>query len=121
MIIKAKATRNEASDDASNPYGFTEEKPSRKPVVIAGLLAGLALYLKSVFPGWGEAVPSGEPQPEPGPEARKTAPALAQIPSDRILGLAPDPRPGAGKPDIADFGLTVREGALSPPWTRHPS
>ena len=115
MIINVKATRNEAPDDASNPYGFTEEKPSRKPVVIAGLLAGLALYLKSVFPGWGEAALQGEPQPEPGPEARKTAPALAQVPSDPMLGLAPDPRPGAGKPEIADFGIIGSGGRLVAP------
>ena len=53
MIIDVQTTRNETKDDAANPYGFTEEKPSRKPLILGGLLAGFALYLKSRLPGLG--------------------------------------------------------------------
>ena len=54
MIIDVQTTRNETKDTAANPYSLTEEKPSRKPLILGGLLAAFALYLKSVFPGWGE-------------------------------------------------------------------
>lgn len=88
MIIEVQSTRNEAKDAAANPYGFTEEKPSRKPLVFGGLLAGFALYLKSVFPGWGET--SGEAGFQPEAEAEKPEPKVAQMSAAKALPASRD-------------------------------
>ena len=110
MIIDVQSTKNDAKEDAGNPYGFTEEKPSRKPFVIGGLLTGLALYLKSVFPGWGGtpdemAAPAGEPD-EP-----EEAPQVAQMATDNILPLLLDPG-AVATPQLGLFGLTGSGGRL---------
>ncbi len=81
MIIDVKSTK--ADDDRpTNPYELTELKPSRSPVVLGLLLTGLALYLKTVFPGWGPT-PSSAAEPEPDEE--KSAPKLVLAPSDNPL------------------------------------
>jgi Ca2+-binding RTX toxin-like protein len=110
MIIDVQSTKNDAKEDAGNPYGFTEEKPSRKPFVIGGLLTGLALYLKSVFPGWGGtqdamAAPVGEP------DEAEEAPQVAQMATDNILPLLLDPG-AVATPQLGLFGLTGSGGRL---------
>src|SRR5690606_33355967 len=80
-----KATRNGANGQAeAQPYHFKEEpKGSAKPLAFGIFLAGLALYLKSMFPGWGQA--DAETQPD-------STPALAGDDP-----LAPSSRPAKGQ------------------------
>ena len=86
MIIAVQSTKAEAADTGANPYVFAGEKPSRKIYVLGGVLAGLALYLKSVFPGWGGAAPAAEPA-QAAPEETEAQPQVAEIPSADILPL----------------------------------
>ena len=81
MIIEVQTTRNETKDTAANPYSLTEEKPSRKPLILGGLLAAFALYLKSVFPGWGETGSEAGSQAEA--ETPKEEPKVAQVSADQ--------------------------------------
>ena len=88
MIINVKATKATGPEGSSNPYILTEKKPSRAPVVLSLLLTGMALYLKSVFPGWAQE--ASDSQPEPEPEDPKSAPNLVLIPSENVLDPAFD-------------------------------
>ena len=81
MIIDVQTTRNETKDAAANPYTLSEEKPSRKPLILGGLLAAFALYLKSVFPGWGEIGDDVESQAEA--ETVKEELTDAQVAADK--------------------------------------
>ena len=57
MIINVKSTQSETAASANtHPYQFGEEpKNSRWPYAFAAVLMGIALYIKSMFPGSGEA------------------------------------------------------------------
>ena len=108
MIIDVKATKAKGDKQSSSPYAFTEKKPSRGPLVLSLLLTGLALYLKSVFPAWGQAASNSRPEPEP--EDPKSAPKLVLIASDNILGRAVNSQPVGGTPDASAGGFAGSGG-----------
>ena len=80
MIIAVQSTKAEAASTGANPYVFAGEKPSRKIYVLGGVLAGLALYLKSVFQGWGGAAPAACRRRRRRPRETEARP-VAEIPS----------------------------------------
>ena len=95
MIIDVKSTKADDNQDRQGAarYRFAElEESSKKPAAIALLITGLALYLKSAFPGgWGQALALAHP--DAPPEEPKSAPKLVRLPGDNILGLQVDPEP----------------------------
>jgi Ca2+-binding RTX toxin-like protein len=99
MIITAKATRQEAEQTSAQPYRFSEEpKSSRWPFAFAAALMGIALYIKSMFPGWGAAEAEARPQPpaddagEPGaPHAVREAAMQGDGAPDDAAEPAEDP------------------------------
>ena len=113
MIIEAKATKTPSPHEDADPYGFTEEKPWRKPMAIATLMTGLALYLKSVFPGWGQ-VPHQTPA-DPEIEAPQRLADDLQLALDDPIGRLLDPMPVGGMPDLAGFGMYGLGGRLVDP------
>lgn len=89
MIIDVKATR-EAPDAQSplQPYRFSEEpKASRWPFALAALMTGFVFYLKSMFPGWGnaeaEARPEQAPQPDEGQPAQPARVVAGGTPNEQ--------------------------------------
>ena len=87
MIINVKSTRSEPEQQASHPYAFGDEpKASRWPLALAALMTGFVLYLKSMFPGWGEA----EARPDEGPRQDDGQPEKAMRLVASREGAAPD-------------------------------
>ncbi|GAA4130275.1 hypothetical protein GCM10023067_47940 [Aminobacter aganoensis] len=110
MTITVKSTRPETTEPAApHPYRFsTEPKTSRWPLAFAALLAGIALYIKPMLPGWSskaeaEALPenraddAGE-QPGQGGAALALQAAADQTQADGSDGSPPaiGSPPGSG-------------------------
>ena len=80
MMINVKATKPDAAEPAAiGPYRFSEEsKNSRWPFAFAAVLMGVALYIKSMFPGWSTAGAEARPEANPDDGAgKRTIPADA--------------------------------------------
>ena len=90
MIIDVKSTKADGTTGRPILMNSPSRSPRASPVVLSLLLTGMALYLKSVFPGWGPTTLLGG-RPEPAEE--KSAPKLALIPSDNFSGLRIDAQP----------------------------
>jgi Ca2+-binding RTX toxin-like protein len=81
MIITPKSTRQDTTEQASQPYRFAEEpKSSRWPLAFVAFLGGVTLYLKSMFPAGAEAMEGTPPKQRPqddGGAPQRHDPALA--------------------------------------------
>lgn len=63
-MINIKATKSAGpGTDPASRYRVEEKKPSGLPFAIGGALAGIAFYLRDLFPSWGISLPEAEPEP----------------------------------------------------------
>ncbi|RLP23629.1 cadherin-like domain-containing protein [Mesorhizobium sp. YM1C-6-2] len=96
MMINVKATKPEAAEPAAvDPYRFSEEpKNSRWPFAFAAMLMGVALYIKSMFPGWSTAGAEARPEANPDDGAGKgNIPADASPLRDAGMQYTPEEAP----------------------------
>ena len=102
MIINAKATRPDAEPPRTQPYRFAEEpRASRGPFAIAAVLMGIALYVKSMFPGWGNADAEALPDSRPDQGGKRRADADALPDDTGRTGERPSPQGSNEEPEAA--------------------
>ncbi|MEO9337694.1 cadherin-like domain-containing protein [Mesorhizobium sp. SB112] len=68
MIIEVKSTKSDSDSQnvaSRSRYELKEIKSSKMPLAFGAFLMGVAVYLKSAFPGWSSLPPQEEPDIDP--------------------------------------------------------
>ncbi|MGP9573475.1 MULTISPECIES: cadherin-like domain-containing protein [unclassified Halomonas] len=106
-MINVKGTKNALPEtDTSQRYVLKDEdEVSRKPLIVGGLLMGIAAYLGSIF-SWGrESAPQSQPE-EPAAVAAETESPEGMIDETASPSKPPDvpdsDPPGSAMPSVAD-------------------
>ena len=122
MIIQAKALKADAQPTAAPHERYlikNTEHRSTTPHAFGLMLIGLALYLRSIFPGWGDSEAAEEPAAKPTQDEAAGAPgetASADTIEDTLDPQATDATPSAGteaRPGTVGSGDNLVE--LQPP------